>query len=289
MDKEQHMVSQGEKHSPLIGIAERLAVRSGDLKQKLALANIDRTPVQFLDTTLMITLQYSLAIVIMVVFAVVAFSLEPLLIVAALILVPVLMFNYWVRYPELKAIQRKREMDYEILFAGRHIGIALKSGMPLFDSLVGVSKGYGEVSKEFNRIVDRVTLGKSIADGLREAAQNNPSKYFTRITVQIANSLASGANVGDSLEAVLDQISREQVIQLKEYGSKLTPLVMFFMIFGIILPIIGIVLATVLLSVISGGKFGIPSNILWYVLVGVGIVQFLFLGLIESSRPKYIL
>ncbi len=285
MDEKTH----SEKRSTLTALAERLQGSFPDLRLKLALADINKTPAQFLETVILVTIQYSALLLFLLVLGIIAIPLSPVLILPGLLIIPFFMFNYWVRYPQLKAIQRKREMDYEILFAGRHIGIALKSGMPLFNSLVGVSKGYGEVSKEFNRVVDQIALGKSTADTLRDVAQNNPSRYFTRITVQIANSLTSGANVADSLEAVLDQISREQVIQLKEYGSKLTPFVMFFMIFGIILPVIGIVLATVLLSVISGGKLGISGNILWYVLVMVGIVQFLFLGLIESSRPKFII
>jgi pilus assembly protein TadC len=186
--------------------------------------------------------------------------------------------------------RRKKELDYEVVFAGRHLVIALKSGMPLFDAMVGVSKGYGEVSKEITRVVDKVVLGMPINHAIREAVQYCPSKYFTRILMQIANSLSSGADVGNSLEAVLDQISKEQMIQLKEYSQKLTPIVMFYMVFGIIVPSLGIVLATVVFSAVSGGKIsGFTSLTLIPIFLMITIIQFLFLGVIETSRPKYLI
>jgi hypothetical protein len=107
--------------------------------------------------------------------------------------------------------------------------------------------------------------------------------------IQIANSVSSGADVGNSLESVLDQISKEQVIALREYSQKLTPIVMFYMVFGIIVPSLGIVLATVVFSAISGGKFGFSSGLLVIAFFLIAVIQFLFLGIMESSRPKYII
>ncbi|MBN2477922.1 type II secretion system F family protein, partial [Candidatus Micrarchaeota archaeon] len=184
---------------------------------------------------------------------------------------------------------KRKKLEYEIVFVGRHIIIALRSGMPLFDTLVGVSTGYGEISKEFNKIVERVTLGVPLSQALREAANNSPSRDFARVVTQVANSLASGADVADSLESVIDQIAKDQIIELKAYGQKLTPLVMFFMIFGIILPSIGIALAVILFSLMGGGVAEIGPILLPLVLIFIGIVQFLFLAMVEGSRPRFAL
>jgi pilus assembly protein TadC len=162
--------------------------------------------------------------------------------------------------------------------------------MPLFDAIVGATRGYGAVSKELSKIADKVVLGVPITQAIREETQNNPSKYFVRIMMQLANSLSSGADVGNAMEIVLEQISKEQMIALKEYSQKLTPIVMFFMVFGIIIPSLGVVLATVVFSAMSGGKTtGFGPNALIPVFFMIAIIQFLFLGMIESSRPKYII
>jgi flagellar protein FlaJ len=198
-------------------------------------------------------------------------------------------FQYFMLYPDVKITKRKKDIDYELVFAGRHLLIALKSGMPLFDSLVGVSKGYGAVSEEFNRIVEKVTLGVSMTQAIREVIQNCPSNDYNRIMLQIANSISSGSDVADSLEVVLNQVFREQVIALKAYGQKLNPLVMFYMIFGIIFPSLGLAFAVILFSLLGAGRFGITASLLLLVFVSIAIIQFLFLAMVESSRPKYVI
>ncbi|MBI2079737.1 type II secretion system F family protein [Candidatus Micrarchaeota archaeon] len=260
-----------------------------DLKKKLTLADSKDSAVDFLEKTIGSSIFLSVALLVLTFIFLSSLSLSPLYLIPLVLLYPILLFYYFMIYPDVLVLKRQKTLDLELVFAGRHLVIALRSGMPLFDGLLGVSEGYGDVSKEFNKIVEKVTVGIPLSQAIREVSQNNPSKAFVRILTQIANSLSSGADVADSLEAVLDQISKEQMIELKEYGQKLTPLVMFFMIFGIILPSLGVAFAIILFSLISGGKFGLTSSLLIYVFALIAIVQFLFLAMVESSRPKYIL
>ncbi|NYZ74387.1 type II secretion system F family protein [Candidatus Micrarchaeota archaeon] len=285
-----------KKKGLLTPVAELLAPRFPDLKKKLKTADMDDNTVDFLERTVSSTLLISAGLLILgyiLLMERLGFFLENDIVmflvvaVAPLVVMPVAVFAYLMLYPEAAIIRRQREMDYEIVFAGRHITIALKSGMPLFDTFVGASTGYGAVSKEFAKIVDQVVLGVPVGQAIRDVVQYNPSKYFTRMLIQITNSLSSGADVGSSLENVLDQISKEQLISLKEYSQKLTPVVMFYMVFGIIIPTLGVVLTTVILSAMGGGGF--PPIILPIVFVIVSLIQFLFLGFIESSRPKYLI
>ncbi len=278
--------------------AELLLPNLPDLKKKLRLADLEEKPVEFLEKVVSSTFFVSLAVLLAVGFAFYnsitgLLETNPLMFaIAAIILliaIPAMVIFYFMLYPDVATIARKKELDYEVVFAARHILIALKAGMPLFDCFVGASRGYGAVSREITTVVDKVVLGIPMTQAIREVTHYNPSKYFTRIMVQIANSLSSGADVSESLESVLEQISKEQMIALKEYSQKLTPIVMFYMIFGIIVPSLGIVLATVVFSAVSGGLFGMDSSILIPLLAVIGLIQFLFLGLIESSRPKYLI
>ncbi len=294
--KEKTEAKAAKKKGLLTPVAELLAPRFPDLKKKLKTADMDDNAVDFLERTVSSTMLISAGLLLLGYILLaerLGFFLENdmamflLVAVAPLIVMPAAVFAYLMLYPEAAIIKRQREMDYEIVFAGRHIAIALKSGMPLFDTLVGASTGYGAVSKEFARIVDQVVLGVPLSQAIRDVMQYNPSKYFTRILIQITNSLSSGADVGSTLENALDQISKEQLISLKEYSQKLTPVVMFYMVFGIIIPTLGVVLTTVILSAMGGGGF--PPIILPIVFVIVALIQFLFLGFIESSRPKYLI
>jgi pilus assembly protein TadC len=272
-------------------IAEIFSPHFPDLKKKLVLANISKTPIEFLERVSVTAIYLSVGFL----FLTGVFFVMQMPPISVLWLLPLAfvyflaVFYYLMLYPDAIILKRQRELDYEVVFAGRQIVIAVKSGMPLFDAVVGATSGYGEVSRELSKIADQVVLGIPITQAIREEAQSNPSKYFTRLLMQIANSVSSGADVGNSLEIVLDQISREQQIALKEYSQKLTPIVMFFMVFGIIVPSLGVVLATVIFSAISGGTLGLTSSVLVPVFFLIVVIQFLFLGMIETSRPKYII
>ncbi|MCI0503128.1 type II secretion system F family protein [Candidatus Micrarchaeota archaeon] len=284
------------KRGPITPIAEILASRFPDLRKKLKIADMNDNPVDFLEKVVASTIFISAGLIV-VAYLFMLSGLEAglknnipiflLMALAPIITIPLVIFAYLMLYPEAGIIRRQKEMDYEIVFAGRHIVIALKSGMPLFDTFVGASSGYGAVSREFAKIVDQVVLGVPVTQAIRDVVQYNPSKYFTRLLMQIANALGSGADVGDSLEGVLDQISKEQMISLKEYSQKLTPIVMFYMVFGIIVPTLGVVLMTVIFSAMGGRSF--PPWMLAVVFLVITIIQVLFLGFIETSRPKYLI
>lgn len=198
-----------------------------------------------------------------------------------------LSFFYFMLFPKVKAKKRAREIDAELVFAGRHMLIELQSGVPLYDAMLGVSREYGVVSEEFNKVVEKVTLGVPLGVALHSVAEGNPSQYFNRLVMQMANSLASGSDVTTALEASLEQISREQIIELKAYGQKLNPIAMFFMIFAIIMPSLGVAFAIVVVSFLGSSAFALPPIALLGILMAIGLVQFLFLTVIESSRPKF--
>ncbi len=273
-----------------VSIAELFLPYFPDMRKKLSLADLKLAPQEFMARVVTSAVFGSIALLLLTAIFFNQNGIDLIYLVAFLFIYPVILFFYLMLYPDAMIMKRQRELDYEVLFAGRHLVISLKSGAPLFDALVGVSRGnYGLVSKEFAKIVENVSLGVPLSQAVRESAQVNPSKYFVRMLVQMSSSISSGVDVGDSIDAVLDQISKEQIIQLKSYGQQLTPIVMFFMVFGIILPSLGIVLSIVLFSVISGGKLGLTSSILMLVFALIAIIQFIFLGVIETSRPKYLL
>ena len=268
-------------------ISDQLLPYFPEIKKKLLLSGMGITPKEYLEKVLVSTVFASFAALILTAIIFSEFAIDLFYLIPLLIIYPILFFFYLMLYLDVAIIKKKKAIDYEIVFAVRHIVIALRAGMPLFDTLVGVSVGYGDLSKEFNKIVEKVTLGIPLSQALREASRNTPSTNFARVLMQVANSLSAGSDVADSLEAVLNQISKDQVIELKAYGRKLTPLVMFFMIFGIILPSLGIAFAVILLSLISGGAIIEQGSLLVAVFMFILLIQYLFLAMVEGSRPYY--
>ncbi|VVB99380.1 Type II secretion system (T2SS), protein F [uncultured archaeon] len=269
------------------GLLVNIASKFPSLKKTLTQAEMGYTPAGYVRQALISAL---LVAAVLIIVAGLLLRENPYLILILIIAFPVLYalsFLYFMQFPSVKAKMRAKRMEQELVFAGRHMLIELKSGVPLFDSMLGISRDYGPVSEEFNKIVEKVTLGVPMGVAMHDVADNNPSPYFKRMVLQMANSLASGSDVGTALEAALDQISREQAIELKAYGQKLNPIVMFYMIFGIIMPSLGVAFLIILASFLGGSSFSFGSSALFGILIAVGLVQFIFLSMVENSRPKF--
>ena len=75
-------------------------------------------------------------------------------------------FRSFLNFPTAKGRSSSKKVERDILFAARDLIIALRSGMPLFNAITSVSSGYGEASKEFLKIVEKVQLGTPLEDAI---------------------------------------------------------------------------------------------------------------------------
>ena len=100
---------------------------------------------------------------------------------------------------------------------------------------------------------------------------------------QIINALRTGSDVSESLKSVIEQITKEQIIEIKTYAKKLNPLAMFYMIIAVILPSLGITMLIVLSSFIS---LQLSLPLLVGIAILLGLLQMIFFVVIKSSRPS---
>ncbi|MEK6876559.1 MAG: type II secretion system F family protein, partial [Nanoarchaeota archaeon] len=193
-----------------------------------------------------------------------------------------LLFSYMLKLPDVTISRKEKSITKEIVFAGRHLIIELESGVPLYNAFINISKNYEAVGRYFKEVIDKVDLGTSMEDALSEAIEYMPSDDFRRLLWQVLNSIRTGSDVSKSLDSVLEQIAREQTIEVNRYGKKLNPLAMFYMIIAVILPSLGVTMLVVLSSFI---QFELNLTI-FLILAGLlAFVQFMFLSMIKFSRP----
>lgn len=208
----------------------------------------------------------------------------PLIITAVSFAMFGLSFLYIIFYPRVFVTRRTRELEKNLLFALRHLMIQAKSGIPLFDSMASVARAnYGLVSKEFNEVVRRISTGVRDVEALEELALKNPSLYFRRALWQVSNAIRVGADIGNTLEIIIQNLANEQRILVRKYGSQLNPLAFLYMMFGVIMPSLGIALL-IILSSFAG--LPIKKYFFWAILGFLVIFKFNFLGIVKSRRPS---
>ncbi|MGV8162676.1 MAG: type II secretion system F family protein [Candidatus Nanoarchaeia archaeon] len=209
------------------------------------------------------------------------FVMKPAVFLISVFFTPIL-FLYFIKYVDVKIDKIKKEIDREIIYAGRFIIIEIESGVSLYTAIQNVEKNYEYVGKYFGDIINKVYLGTTIEDAINETMINTPSNNLRKVLWQMLNALKTGSDIGPSLNSVITQIMKEQQISVQEYGKKLNPMAMFYMMVAIILPSLGVTMIVVLATFM-----GLNMSLTTFMMIAafLGFIQFMFLSLVKSARP----
>lgn len=208
-------------------------------------------------------------------------SKKPLWILSSIIVFPLLL-EYFLRRVDVKLARISKEIDKEVVFATRFLIIELDSGINLFEAMKGVAENYEAVGKYFREITEKIEMGTSMEDAIRETIEELPNENLQRVLWQILNSMSTGGNISQSLKTIIDQIVRENQIKVKEYGRKLNPIAMFYMTSTIILPSIGTILLAVMAMFIG---IKLTLGVLLILAFLIVLLQLSFLMVIRNTRP----
>jgi pilus assembly protein TadC len=113
----------------------------------------------------------------------------------------------------------------------------------------------------------------------------NPSLYFRRSIWQLSNGIKAGSDVAIVLRSIIDNISAQQKIEIRRYGSKLNPMTLVYMMAAVIIPSLGVTFL-IILSTFSG--LVVSETMFWMILVFLALFQFMFIGIMKSKRPNII-
>ncbi len=203
----------------------------------------------------------------------------------ALLVSPVvLVFTFYtgLAMPKAKAKRIARHIEVELPYALRHLLIEVKSGVPLYQALVAVSKGYGMVSVEMKKIISEINGGVPEVKAIEESIFRNPSLSYRKAFWQIVNTMKTGTELEATLESTVNDIIREQLLSIKEYGQELNPWSMMYMLLGVIAPSLGITFM-ILLSNFTGSS--VTKMTFYIVLVVLLAFQLVFINIIKTKRP----
>jgi len=91
--------------------------------------------------------------------------------------------------------------------------------------------------------------------------------------------------MGSLLKNIIENISSEQRIAIRRYGSQLNPLTLVYMMVAVVLPSLGV---TFMLVMSSFSGLVVSETMFWMIIAFLALFQFMFLGIIKSKRPNII-
>jgi flagellar protein FlaJ len=189
-------------------------------------------------------------------------------------------------YPRIFVTRRKRNIEKNLIPALQDMLVQLESGIPLFTVLVNISSSdYEELSIEFKKIVRKISAGRPEQTVLEEVSKSNSSVFLKRTLWQISNGMNSGSDMSIVVRDSIKNLNEEQMIQIQNYGNKLNPLIVFYMLIAIIVPALSIAFLTIISSMVGLNK-GSTTLLFLGLFVFVILIQIMFLGIIKSKRPS---
>ncbi len=196
-----------------------------------------------------------------------------------------MLYIFILYYPQIKNQRSYSDLNQELPYALRHMGIELKSGKGLHDTLITIKDAdYGTFSKELNRVLEEVKFGKSTEDALLEMSKRVKSEGLARAVHQLIGTLRVGGNLANSLDIIAKDISFDMQIKLKEYSQKLNSFILIYTFIAILAPVISLIMLMASSTVM--GEL-ISSNMLMLIYAVFFPMIVMFMGVfMKKLEPK---
>lgn len=206
--------------------------------------------------------------------------------IALIFIVLCIMFYIFMKvYPQMKQKRSYNDLNQELPYALRHMGIELKSGKGLHDTLITVANAdYGSFSHELTRVLEQVRYGESTENALLEMSNRVGSDGLSRSVQQIVGTLRVGGNLANSLGVIADDISFDMHVKLKDYSQRLNAFILIYTFAVILAPVI-LLIMLLAASTVMGDI--IPSNIILVMYVAFFPMVVVFMGIfIKKLEPE---
>ncbi len=259
------------------------------LKNDLELIQNNKTPEEFLSSNLVISLIVSLFFFffISVYFYLhegVLFFEKIFLLLFYSIAIQIFLFFILNLRPRIESNKKMKLFERNLPVFIRQLYVRVTAGMSLYASIENISeKDYGGASSLARRIVAHVRGGLNEVEALEAVSKEIPLEKLNKLFWQIINSVKSGANISETLNSMVIDLEKEQGIMIEEFGSKLTPLTMMYLLLTIIFPSLGTAFVIIISSL-----FGTIMNekILWMFPIYIIIINFIFFNLVKRIKPN---
>lgn len=263
-------------------IFERLARHYPTLKRKLSIAGIDKTPEKYVEQSFIISFLVTAILTVGALLFLLGLETSLWFLIVFFVFAFLILFQIMIRVVDVEIRKYAKEIDRDVLFAGRFLLVKLNSGKPLINAIVDASNSYGVAAQYFKAIVKDIELGTPLEEALEKASRYCPSEKMRRILFQISNALNIGVDVTNFLEAILEEIAQEQLTEIQKYGRKLSGLTMFYMLFAVVIPSLGI---TMFITVVSLVNIQVDFGLFVVFLLLLVIIEFAFITIFKSIRP----
>ena len=136
-----------------MALFQEIASKYPTLKRKLTIAHIELTPEQYVRKNIISALSLTVVLAFGIFLFTAGLGLPIWVVPVSAIVVFFLFFELFMHVVDVKIRKLAKEIDRDVLFAGRFLLIKLNSGKPLMNAIIDASNSYGVANRYFKEIV----------------------------------------------------------------------------------------------------------------------------------------
>jgi flagellar protein FlaJ len=245
------------------------------LDRTLASTKIALAVDEYVATSMLISIV--LGVVVGIIGAIMSLPLPPIVLAPVVGIVAFLALVLFV--PRYLAQRRAEELERVLPDALRQMASTLRAGVSIDAALEDISKSnYGELSREFDRVVSEVKRGRTLESALLALARRSNAPLYERAFHLIVEGIERGAALANVLDSVANDAKEVGVIQRERRTSTQQPVMFLYAVALFAAPfIIGITVGVGNIKVGGAGgagSAGFPPEIATIAMIYVMIQAF---------------
>ncbi|HIQ94891.1 TPA: type II secretion system F family protein [Candidatus Ventrenecus stercoripullorum] len=169
--------------------------------------------------------------------------------------ITVILFHYLSEYIVLDypIKKRRKKLEEEAIFFFEVLSLTMESGRNLTKGLLLTSKNIdSELSQEFKKSLEEMSLGKSFSECLNSMKERIPSDTINNAILNIVQSSIFGNNIEESLNNQLDFLRDKHLMEVKSEIGKLPTKISIISVLFFIPIILMVILSPVLVDLVIG-------------------------------------
>ena len=169
--------------------------------------------------------------------------------------ITVILFHYLSEYIVLDypIKKRRKKLEEEAIFFFEVLSLTMESGRNLTKGLLLTSKNIdSELSQEFKKSLEEMSLGKSFSECLNSMKERIPSDTINNAILNIVQSSIFGNNIEESLNNQLDFLRDKHLMEVKSEIGRLPTKISIISVLFFIPIILMVILSPVLVDLVIG-------------------------------------
>ena len=177
------------------------------------------------------------------------------------------LFKFWFSFVDVQIRKYARTLEGDLLFVSEYFLVSLESGMPLGNAIQGLSKLNRPGGKFFKKVFTEFKTGKDLETAIDDAAYYAPSDPVKNLLKRLKDSLSIGVDLRGVLENFILESSERKLTEIRGFSKKLNPVIMMYLLVGIVLPSLGITF-----FILGATLMELTEGLLKYILIIVFLV-----------------